>query len=161
MPQTRRPTCAPLASFVLLLLAACATPATQPPPPPKPAPAPAAIEEYSIGKHPICFNSGTAKIDQAFDHDLIDMAVWLKQHAKVTITIEGHTDERGTREYNLALGQARAEAVRRDLAKLGIPRKRMKAVGYGMERPLVAGYSDEARRENRCAVAVIDAASGR
>jgi outer membrane protein OmpA-like peptidoglycan-associated protein len=121
------------------LLAACATPATQPPPPAKPPPPAAAIEEYSIGKHPICFGSGSAKIEQTFDQDLVDMAVWLKQHPKVTITVEGHTDARGTREYNLALAQARAEAMRRALGKLGIASKRMKAIGYGTERPLAAG----------------------
>lgn len=163
MAQRSRATRALLAGFPLFLLAACASPAPQPsPPPPKPSPPrAAAIEEYSISKHPICFDSGNAKIDQSSNHDLVDMAVWLKQHPKVTITIEGHTDERGTREYNLALGQARAEIVRRDLGKLGIARKRMKAVGYGTERPLVAGYSDEARRENRCAVVITDKADRR
>lgn len=161
MAPGSRATCALLTGFLLFLLAACATPAPQPPPPRPSPPHAAAVEEYSISKHAICFDSGNAKIDRSSNHDLIDMADWLKQHPKVTIIIEGHTDERGTREYNLALGQVRAETVRRELAKLGIARKRMKAVGYGTERPLVAGYSDEARRENRCAVAIIDKADDR
>jgi peptidoglycan-associated lipoprotein len=159
MTGRNRATWALLASFLAFLLAACATPVTQPPPPPPKPPPAAVIEEYSIGKHPICFGSGSTKIQQTFNHDLVDMAVWLKEHPKVTIIIEGHTDERGTREYNLALGQARAEAVRRALGKLGIARKRVTVVGYGTERPLVTGYSDDSRQQNRCAVAVIGAAN--
>jgi len=65
------------------------------------------------------------------------------------VTLEGHTDDRGGREYNLALGQKRAEAVRRALALLGVPDTQMEAVSFGKEKPAVAGTSDEAMQKNR------------
>src|ERR1700691_1471384 len=66
-------------------------------------------------------------------------ADWLKKYANFTVTIEGHCDERGTREYNLALGERRANAVRNALVALGIPANRMKTISYGKERPAVLG----------------------
>ncbi|WP_205665162.1 peptidoglycan-associated lipoprotein Pal [Caldimonas tepidiphila] len=65
------------------------------------------------------------------------------------VTIEGHTDERGGREYNLALGQKRAESVRRSLELLGVRENQMEAVSYGEERPAVQGQSEEAWARNR------------
>ncbi len=65
------------------------------------------------------------------------------------VIIEGHTDERGGREYNLALGQKRAEAVQKSLTLLGVSADQLEAVSYGEERPAVAGDSDEARAKNR------------
>jgi len=69
-------------------------------------------------------------------------------------TIEGHTDERGGREYNLALGQKRAEAVKRQLALLGVQDSQLEAVSYGKERPTVAGSTEEAWARNRRAEVV-------
>jgi peptidoglycan-associated lipoprotein len=74
----------------------------------------------------------------------------------VTITIEGHTDERGTREYNLALGLKRAEAMKRSLIALGISQARIKVISYGKDRPAVIGSNEQAWAQNRRAVAVID-----
>ena len=65
------------------------------------------------------------------------------------VIIEGHTDERGGREYNLALGQKRAEAVRRSLALLGVPDSQMEALSFGKEKPAVAGSNEAAWAKNR------------
>ncbi|HRL98485.1 MAG TPA: peptidoglycan-associated lipoprotein Pal [Acidovorax sp.] len=65
------------------------------------------------------------------------------------VMIEGHTDDRGGREYNLALGQKRAEAVRRSLGLLGVPDSQMEAVSFGKEKPAVQGNSEDAHSQNR------------
>lgn len=65
------------------------------------------------------------------------------------VMIEGHTDDRGGREYNLALGQKRAEAVRRSLALLGVPDAQVEAVSFGKEKPAVQGNSEDAHAQNR------------
>ncbi len=79
-------------------------------------------------------------------------AVWLKSHPKVTAIIEGHCDERGTREYNLALGERRAEAVRKYLTTLGVEKSRLDTISYGKERPAVDGDNEAAWAQNRRAV---------
>ncbi len=76
-------------------------------------------------------------------------ARWLKAHPRVRIQISGHADERGSTEYNLALGQTRAEAVRKYLESLGIDRSRMAVLSYGEELPLVEGSTESAYRRNR------------
>ena len=83
-------------------------------------------------------------------------ASWLKQYANVTVTIEGHCDERGTREYNLALGERRAAAARNYLVSLGVPAARISSISYGKERPAVLGSDEEAWRLNRRAVTVVN-----
>lgn len=65
------------------------------------------------------------------------------------VVIEGHTDERGGREYNVALGQKRAESVRRALALLGVLESQMEAISYGKEKPAMAGFSEDAMQKNR------------
>ncbi len=82
-------------------------------------------------------------------------AVWLRRYPSVTVTVEGHTDERGTREYNLALGERRANAVRDYLAALGVDVSRIKTISYGKERPVALGSNEEAWAKNRRAVTVV------
>jgi peptidoglycan-associated lipoprotein len=82
-------------------------------------------------------------------------AEWLRRHAGVALTIEGHSDERGTREYNLALGDRRANAVKNHLAALGIPASRLRTISYGKERPAVPGSDDQSHAQNRRAVSVV------
>ena len=82
-------------------------------------------------------------------------AAWLKKYSSVTVTIEGHADERGTREYNLALGERRANAVKEYLIYLGIDAKRIKTVSYGEERPVALGSDDVAWAQNRRGVTVV------
>ena len=83
-------------------------------------------------------------------------AAFLKANPNVKVTIEGHCDERGTNEYNLALGEARAKAAKAFMADLGIPAARMATISYGEERPLVQGHTEEAYAKNRRAHFVIE-----
>ncbi|MCD6662482.1 MAG: peptidoglycan-associated lipoprotein Pal [Comamonas sp.] len=76
-------------------------------------------------------------------------ARFLKSHTATRVTLEGNTDERGGREYNLALGQKRADAVRRSLGLLGVPESQMEAVSFGKEKPAVQGNSEDAYAKNR------------
>ena len=81
---------------------------------------------------------------------------WLKQYPNVTVTIEGHCDERGTREYNLALGERRANAAKNYLTSLGVDAKRVSTISYGKERPLVLGSNEAAWAQNRVDVMVVN-----
>lgn len=82
-------------------------------------------------------------------------ADWLRQFPSVNVTIEGHADERGTREYNLALGERRANSVKNYLTALGIDASRLEVVSYGKERPAVIGNNEEAWAQNRRGVMVV------
>ncbi|KKJ76296.1 OmpA/MotB [Kiloniella litopenaei] len=84
------------------------------------------------------------------------LAVWLNSYPAVTLTVEGHADERGTREYNLALGERRANSVRDYLVALGVNPNRVQVVSYGKERPAVLGSTEEAWSQNRRAVFVVN-----
>ena len=72
------------------------------------------------------------------------------------MTIEGHCDERGTREYNLALGERRADAVKNVLVAAGIPASRIATISYGKERPIVPGSNEEAWAQNRVAITTVN-----
>jgi peptidoglycan-associated lipoprotein len=80
---------------------------------------------------------------------LDSQATWLKRYPAVQVRIEGNCDERGTREYNLALGARRANAVREYLVAHGIPAGRISTVSYGKEKPIDLGSGDEADQHNR------------
>ena len=80
----------------------------------------------------------------------------LRQHPSARVVIEGHCDERGTREYNLALGDRRAAAIRTYLVGLGIPAARLEAISYGKEKPAVLGASEQTWAQNRRGVLVVD-----
>jgi len=82
-------------------------------------------------------------------------AAWLKQYPSVKVTLEGHCDERGTREYNLALGERRAAAAKNYIVAAGIAADRVKTVSYGKERPAVLGSNEAAWAQNRRAVTVV------
>jgi peptidoglycan-associated lipoprotein len=81
-------------------------------------------------------------------------ATWLKTYPAVTIVVEGHCDERGTREYNLALGERRAAAVANYLVALGVDPNRIQTISYGKERPAVDGHDETAWSQNRRGVTV-------
>jgi peptidoglycan-associated lipoprotein len=83
-------------------------------------------------------------------------AEWLNKYSSINVTVEGHCDERGTREYNLALGERRAAAVRNYLVSKGIAGSRVKTISYGKERPEVLGADDMSWSKNRRGVTVID-----
>jgi peptidoglycan-associated lipoprotein len=83
-------------------------------------------------------------------------AGWMQKNANVTVTIEGHCDERGTREYNLALGERRANAVKKVLIALGVPANRVSTISYGKERPAVVGSTEAAWAQNRRGVTTVN-----
>ena len=79
-------------------------------------------------------------------------AVWLKSNPSVTLSVEGHCDERGTREFNLALGERRANSVKDYLVTMGINPVRIKTISYGKERPVAMGSNNAAWAQNRRSV---------
>lgn len=82
-------------------------------------------------------------------------AAWLKKYPQYKVVVEGHADERGTREYNLALGERRANSVKDYLIALGIDPSRIETISYGKERPVALGHDEESWAKNRRAVSVI------
>lgn len=86
-------------------------------------------------------------------------AQWLQRYSQYTFTIEGHADERGTREYNIALGARRAQTVREYLASRGINPQRMRTISYGKERPVAVCNDISCWSQNRRAVTVLNASS--
>ena len=87
-------------------------------------------------------------------------AAWLKQYPAVRLMVEGHCDERGTREYNLALGDRRAYAVKEFLVSLGVDAARLQTKSYGKERPVCAEADDSCWQQNRRGFSVISAGAG-
>ncbi len=83
-------------------------------------------------------------------------ASWMRRHGGLTLTIEGHCDERGTREYNLGLGQRRAESIKKYLMALGIAENRLATISYGKERPVALGSNDNSWAQNRRGVSRIN-----
>ncbi len=83
-------------------------------------------------------------------------AAWLKAYPNYSLTIEGHADERGTREYNLALGERRANSVKEYLVGAGVAASRVKTVSYGKERPVALGSNEAAWSQNRRGVTVLN-----
>ncbi len=86
---------------------------------------------------------------------LVRQAAWLKQWPKNKLVIEGHADERGTREYNLALGERRAAAAKNFLLAQGVTTDRLETISYGKERPAVLGTGEAVWSQNRRAVSVV------
>ena len=99
------------------------------------------------------FDSSELTVDAQSTLDA--QAAWLQQYPDTSITIEGHADERGTREYNLALGDKRAFAVYSYLAQAGIDTNRMDYVSWGKERPEVIGSDETAYGQNRRGVTIV------
>ena len=86
-------------------------------------------------------------------------AQWLQNYSRYSFTVEGHADERGTREYNLALGARRAQIVRDYLAARGVDANRMRTISYGKERPVSVCNEESCHSQNRRAVTVLNASS--
>ncbi len=154
------------AAAVLIALGACASqpeppppveeappveqPAPPPPPPPAPVveeptgPAPGSLEDFrvNVGER-VYFDLDEYRLDPDDQEILKLQAAWLQSYPSVRIMVAGNCDERGTREYNLALGERRASVVKDYLVSLGVAPSRIDAISYGKERPIAAG-SDEA-----------------
>ena len=104
----------------------------------------------------VFFGYDSSDLDSDALELLQDQVAWLKQNSNVSVTIEGHCDERGTREYNLALGEKRAQAVKNYLIGLGINADRVSTISYGKERPAVVGSNDGAWAQNRRSVTIVN-----
>ena len=104
----------------------------------------------------VFFGYDSSDLDSDALELLQDQVAWLKQNSDVSVTIEGHCDERGTREYNLALGEKRAQAVKNYLIGLGISPDRVSTISYGKERPAVVGSNDGAWAQNRRSVTIVN-----
>lgn len=161
----------------LLATAACSKKAEElPPTPPAPAapaapvdttPAPEApvtstvvpgsVEDFrqQAGSDRVFFAYDSYELDDAARDTLNKQAAWLQKYPNVRVTIEGHADERGTREYNLALGDRRANAAKNYLAAQGVDAGRINTISYGKERPEVAGSDETSYAQNRRAVTVL------
>ncbi len=106
----------------------------------------------------IYFGFDSYDVEQKYMPAVQAHAQFLNAHPDVKIQIQGNTDERGGREYNLALGQKRSEAVKQRLQLLGVPSQNIEAVSYGKEKPVATGHSEEAWAQNRRADIVYPAA---
>ncbi|HWJ71025.1 MAG TPA: peptidoglycan-associated lipoprotein Pal [Sphingobium sp.] len=134
---------------------------TTPPAPSTAAPAPSGVTPGSqadfvasvISDH-VLFGTDKSDIDDTARNILRSQAEWLQRYPQKRITVEGHCDERGTREYNLALGDRRANAAKNYLAALGIDPSRINTISYGKERPVALGSDEAAWAQNRRAVTV-------
>jgi peptidoglycan-associated lipoprotein len=113
------------------------------------------FERAVNGQNVIFFDTDRYNIDSADAAALQTQAQYLSQYPQLTITIEGHCDERGTREYNLALGERRANAAKNYLVSLGIDAGRIRTVSYGKERPVSLGSNESAWAQNRRAVSIV------
>ena len=107
------------------------------------------------GQNVIYFDTDRYNIDTADAAALQMQAQYLAQYPNISVTIEGHADERGTREYNLALGERRANSAKNYLVSLGIAADRIRTVSYGEERPVATASTPEAWAKNRRAVTVV------
>jgi peptidoglycan-associated lipoprotein len=139
------------------------TPAPTPtptPPPPTPTPSgprPGSQADFiaSVASDRVFFDTDKSDIDDADKATLQSQAKWLLKYPQVRVTIEGHCDERGTREYNLALGDRRANEAKNYLASLGVDASRMTTISYGKERPDALGSDEASWAKNRRAVSVV------
>jgi len=103
----------------------------------------------------VFFDYNSSDLDEDAKELLQDQVAWIKQHDK-SITIEGHCDERGTREYNLALGEKRAQSVKNYLTQMGVSDSKVSTISYGKERPAVVGSNDGAWSQNRRSVTTVN-----
>lgn len=103
----------------------------------------------------VFFATNRANISPQAEGTLRRQAAWLRHYPNVMVRIEGHADERGTREYNLALGARRAEAAKNVLVALGVSPSRISTISYGKDRPVVLGSNPEAWAQNRVAITVV------
>ncbi len=108
----------------------------------------------------VYFSSDSSELTPEAQQTLTNQAQWLQQFAQQTITVEGHADERGTREYNIALGARRAESVKQYLATQGVNAGRMRTISYGKERPVAVCNDISCWSQNRRAQTVLNGGAG-
>jgi peptidoglycan-associated lipoprotein len=139
----------------LTLMAACSS-STQEPPQAGATVTPGSIADFkqNVGDR-VYFDTDMSNIREDGRATLTKQADWLKRYTNYPILIEGKCDERGTREYNLALGERRANAVRQYLVAQGVPAERIKTISYGKERPEVVGSDEGAWARNRVGITAL------
>jgi peptidoglycan-associated lipoprotein len=154
---------------VVMSSAAPIAPAAPPPaaPPARLAPAPApqpaqaailpgSLKDFQVNVgDTVFFSFDSSNLDDASRGVLQKQAAWLQRYRNVTLQVQGNCDERGTREYNLALGARRAASVREYLVSLGIAPSRVDTISYGKERPVCAQSSEACWAQNRRSVSAI------
>ena len=148
---------------MVLLLAACSS--NQPAPATSGVPSSVGGPGFAPGSQQDLAATAGDRVFFAYDQSTISsegqqilerQAQWLKRYAQVSVTIEGHCDERGTREYNLALGERRAQAVKNVLVALGIPAARIQTISYGKDRPIVVGSDEGGYAQNRVGITTVN-----
>lgn len=163
-----------LCTAALIAIAGCTKkpPAKLPPPPPSDVTAPSnsgtttdttngvtpgsrADMLAQAGTDTVHFQTDSSDIDGEANAILTKQAAWLQKYPNVRVTVEGHADERGTREYNLALGDRRANSAKNFLVNNGVSAARISVISYGKERPVAAGSDEASWAENRRAVTVV------
>jgi peptidoglycan-associated lipoprotein len=107
----------------------------------------------------VFFDTDSSELSDQARATLDKQAQWLNNYNRYAFTIEGHADERGTREYNIALGARRAETVREYLVSRGVSGQRMRTISYGKERPVAVCNDISCWSQNRRAVTVLDQSS--
>ena len=132
-------------------------PATQPPPPPVTSSIiPGSAEDFRVNVgDTVHFALDQYNVEDNDKQILGRQAAWLAKYPSVRVTVEGHADERGTREYNLALGARRANAVKEALVAQGVAAGRLETVSYGKERPICTESGEDCWSQNRRGVSVI------
>lgn len=112
------------------------------------------------GTDTVLFGLDSSDVDSEAQAILLRQAQWLQKNPTVRVTVEGHCDERGTREYNLALGDRRANSAKNFLASNGVDASRISVISYGKERPVATGSDEAAYAQNRRAVTVVPVGGG-
>jgi peptidoglycan-associated lipoprotein len=122
---------------------------TAPPPPSEPPPSETTTEPTASGLEDAFFDFDAAEIRQDAKDALTNNGKYLEAHGSSAVVIEGHCDERGSVEYNLALGERRARAAKDFLVSYGVPANRLTTISYGKERPFDSGHDESAWAKNR------------
>lgn len=140
----------------LMFVAACSNNEQAAAPPAGTTVSPGSVADFrqNVGDR-VYFDTDASTVREDGRATLTKQAAWLKQYANYQITVEGHCDERGTREYNIALGERRATAVRQFLIAQGVPAARLKTISFGKERPEVVGSDEGSWARNRRGVSTL------
>ena len=140
----------------LMFIAACSNNNEQAAAPAGATVSPGSVADFrqNVGDR-VYFDTDASTVREDGRQTLNKQAAWLKQYANYQVTIEGNCDERGTREYNLALGERRATSVRQYLIAQGVPAARIKTISYGKERPDVVGSDEASWARNRRGVTAL------
>ena len=117
---------------------------------------PGSVQDFQVNVGDrVFFDYDSYEIRADAQETLKKQAAFLQQYAQYRVTVEGHCDERGTREYNLALGERRANSVKNYLVALGVDGNRLQTISYGKERPAVEGHDEPSFAQNRRGVTVL------